>query len=108
LPLRLKGQRTNHSQDEAIEFDYKIDEDDPETLASEMVSSGYFSCIIFSFKIHKNCTFFINNKFYIFSQELFLSLVKPKFLRYDFLLKFDDNFKSQFSFSFNSLTDVPL
>lgn len=41
LPLRLKGQRTNHSQDEAVEFDYKIDEDDPETLASEMVSSAF-------------------------------------------------------------------
>ena len=37
LPLRLKGQLTKHSQDEAIEFDYNIDEDEPETLASEMV-----------------------------------------------------------------------
>lgn len=38
LPLRLKGQLSKHSQDEAIEFDYKIDEDDPDTLAAEMVS----------------------------------------------------------------------
>lgn len=37
LPLRLKGQLTKHSQDEAIEFDYNIVEDEPETLASEMV-----------------------------------------------------------------------
>lgn len=37
IPLRLKGERANHSQDEAIEFDYTIDEDNPELVAGEMV-----------------------------------------------------------------------
>lgn len=37
IPLRLKGERANHSQDEAIEFDYTINEDNPELVAGEMV-----------------------------------------------------------------------
>ena len=42
IPLRLKGERANHSQDEAIEFDYTIEEDNPESLASEMVRFDLF------------------------------------------------------------------
>lgn len=41
IPLRLKGERANHSQDEAIEFDYTIDEDNPELVAGEMVKSKH-------------------------------------------------------------------
>ena len=37
IPLRLEGERANHSQDEAIEFDYTINEDDPDAVALEMV-----------------------------------------------------------------------
>ena len=39
IPLRLEGERANHSQDEAIEFDYTINEDDPDAVALEMASS---------------------------------------------------------------------
>ena len=42
IPLRLKGERANHSQDEAIEFDYTTEEDNPESLASEMVRFHLF------------------------------------------------------------------
>ena len=48
LPLRLKGQLTKHSQDEAIEFDYNIDEDEPETLASEMVRNLLWAFFLLS------------------------------------------------------------
>lgn len=41
IPLRLEGERANHSQDEAIEFDYTINEDEPELVAAEMVKSKH-------------------------------------------------------------------
>jgi len=43
IPLRLKGERANHSQDEAIEFDYTLNEDKPEHVASEMIKSNHIS-----------------------------------------------------------------
>ena len=42
IPLRLEGERAAHSQDEAIEFDFTISEDDPESVALEMVSTFYY------------------------------------------------------------------
>lgn len=44
IPLRLKGERANHSQDEAIEFDYTLNEDKPEHVASEMVRFNLVYC----------------------------------------------------------------
>ena len=46
IPLRLEGERANHSQDEAIEFDYTINEDEPELVAAEMVCNDSFNYVV--------------------------------------------------------------
>lgn len=48
----MEGERAKHGQDEAIEFDYTIGEDEPEIIASEMVS--FFLSILFGNLFDKN------------------------------------------------------
>ena len=100
LPLRLKGQLTKHSQDEAIEFDYNIDEDEPETLASEMVRHFiiillhlyFFAKLLFWWKFHFRKTVFLRNfhfakiplcETFIFAKQSFCEcFAKVSFLGY--------------------------